>query len=113
MRSGLGAFAVAKAMGGRLATFDGNESNSFVDKLTGILAQKPVSNNLSQTEGNGVSAAWFGYSATDNPRAYTPIRLAELASSGVEDLAIADSTDSLWFIVETEAITTIASTNFL
>ena len=113
MRSGLGAFAVAKAMGGRLATFDGNESNSFVDKLTGILAQKPVSNNLSQTEGNGVSAAWFGYSATDNPRAYTPIRLAELASSGVEDLAIADSADSLWFIVETEAITTIASTNFL
>ena len=105
--------AVAKAMGGRLATIDGNESNSFVDKLTGILDQKSVINSLSQTKLNGVSAAWFGYSATDNPRAYTPIRLAELASSGVEDLAIADSTKSLWFIVETEAVTTINSTNFL
>ena len=107
------AYAVSKAMGGRLATIDGNESNSFVDKLTGILDQKSVINSLSQTEVNDVSAAWFGYSATDNPRAYTPIRLAELASSGVEDLAIADSTKSLWFIVETEAVTTISSTNFL
>ena len=93
--------AVAKAMGGRLAAIDGNESNSFVDKLTGILAQKSVSNNLSQTEVNDVSAAWFGYSATDNTSAYTPIKLAELASSGVEDLANAYNTNSLWFIVET------------
>ena len=93
--------AVAKAMGGRLAAIDGNESNSFVDKLTGILAQKSVSNNLSQTEANDVSAAWFGYSATDNTSAYTPIKLAELASSGVEDLANAYNTNSLWFIVET------------
>ena len=105
--------AVAKAMGGRLAAIDGNESNSFVDKLTGILAQKSVSNNLSQTKVNDVSAAWFGYSATDNTSAYTPINLAELASSGVEDLANAYYTNSLWFIVETEAITTITSTNFL
>ena len=50
---------------------------------------------------NDVSAAWFGYSATDNTSAYTPIKLAELASSGVEDLANAYNTNSLWFIVET------------
>ena len=96
--------AVARAMGGQLANIEVNESSSFVDKLTGILAQKSVSNNLTQTEANDVSAAWFGDSATHNTSAYNAIKLADIVGSGIEDLASAYNTNSLWFIVENPPI---------
>ena len=117
--------AVARAMGGQLAEIDSNEVISFNDNLTGILSQDSVFSNLEQdfnllrdpkvvlSELLEDPGAWFGDSATDDTSAYNALKLEWLSSSGVLDVVNAINYNSLWFIVETEAITAVTSTDFL
>ena len=90
------ASAVAKAMGGQLASID-NADNGFVDKLTGILEDKSVSKKLFQTTKDNTSLAWFSDHVGEDNTAFNAMKLENL--SNINNVS-ADPSNEHWFLVE-------------
>mgnify|MGYP001177291664 CR=1 FL=1 len=90
------ASAVAKAMGGQLASID-NSDNGFVDKLTGILEDKSVSKKLFQTTKDNTSLAWFSDHVGEDNTAFNAMKLENL--SNINNVS-ADPSNEHWFLVE-------------
>ena len=92
------ASAVAKAMGGQLASIDSdNSDDGFVDKLTGILEDKFVSRKLSQTTNDNSSLAWFSDHVGEDNVVFNALKLEYL--SNINNVS-ADPTNEHWFVVE-------------
>ena len=90
------ASAVAKAMGGQLASID-NSDNGFVDKLTGILEDKSVSKKLFQTTKDNASLAWFSDHVGEDNTAFNAMKLENF--SNISNVS-ADPSNEHWFVME-------------